>query len=80
MKSNNLQVFVTTEKDAQKGHNRLPLNLARLIEEDILSDQEVTASKTPSNQRDSDMATEDKSGLQGGIYNQNDILKDIEYV
>ena len=80
-KSNTLQVFVATEKDVQKGHNRMPLNLARLIEEDILSDEEVASSKTPSNQMDSEMATgNDKSGLSGGIYNQNDILKDIEYV
>jgi len=40
-KSKTLQDFVTTEKDVQKGHNRLPLNLARLYEEDIMSDEEV---------------------------------------
>lgn len=50
---------MTTESDAKKGHNRLPLNLARLIEEDILSDDEVNANKTPSNQTDSDMTTDD---------------------
>lgn len=38
-KSKNLQDFVTTEKDVQKGHNRLPLNLARIYDEDIMSDQ-----------------------------------------
>jgi hypothetical protein len=33
--------FVTTEKDLQKGNNRLPLNLARLYEEDLMSEDEV---------------------------------------
>ena len=45
-KSNTLQVFVTTESDAKKGHNRLPLPLARLYEEDILSEDEVASNKT----------------------------------
>ena len=44
-RSKTLQDFVTTEKDVQKGLNRLPLNLARLIEEDIMSDEEVAAGK-----------------------------------
>lgn len=43
---------MTTEKDVQKGLNRLPLNLARLIEEDILSDAEVAAGKQGQNQMD----------------------------
>ena len=68
LKSNTLQVFVATENDVKKGHNRMPLNLARLIEEDILSDEEISQSKTPSNQRDLEMTTTDKSGLQGGVF------------
>ena len=40
-KSKTLSDFVTTEKDVQKGNNRLPLNLARLYEEDIMTDEEV---------------------------------------
>ena len=47
-KSKTLQDFVTTEKDVQKGHNRLPLNLARIYEEDIMSDEEIK------NKRDGD--------------------------
>ena len=32
---------MTTEKDVQKGNTRIPLALARLYEEDIMSDEEV---------------------------------------
>ena len=71
---------MTTEKDVQKGLNRLPLNLARLIEEDIMSDEEVAAGKN-SNQMDYEMnSTQDPSSLKEGIYNQNDLMQDIEYV
>ena len=42
-KSKTLQDFVTTEKDVQKGLNRLPLPLARLKDEDIMSEAEVAA-------------------------------------
>lgn len=31
-----LSDFVTTEKDVQKGNNRVPLNLARMHEEDLM--------------------------------------------
>jgi len=40
-KSRNLSDFVTTEKDVQKGNTRIPLALARLYDEDIMSDEEV---------------------------------------
>ena len=69
---------MTTEKDVQKGLNRLPLNLARLIEEDILSDAEVAAGKQGQNQMDQEMS--DPSSLKGGVYDQNDLMQDIEYV
>jgi hypothetical protein len=36
-----LSDFVTTEKDVQKGNTRIPLQLARLYEEDIMSDEEI---------------------------------------
>lgn len=77
-RSKTLQDFVTTEKDVQKGLNRLPLNLARLIEEDILSDAEVAAGKQGQNQMDQEMS--DPSSLKGGVYDQNDLMQDIEYV
>jgi hypothetical protein len=34
-----LSDFVTSEQDVKKGNNRLPLNLARLHEEDVLKDE-----------------------------------------
>ena len=40
-KSKNLSDFVTTEKDVLKGNTRIPLALARLYHEDIMSDAEV---------------------------------------
>ena len=40
-KSKTLSEFVTTEQDVKKGNNRLPLNLARLYEEDLMTDEEV---------------------------------------
>jgi hypothetical protein len=40
-KSRNLSDFVTTEKDVQKGNTRIPLRLARIYEEDIMSDEEI---------------------------------------
>ena len=41
-KSKNLSDFVTTEADVKKGKNRLPLKLARIYEEDLMSDDEVS--------------------------------------
>jgi len=61
-KSKTLQDFVTTEKDVQKGHNRLPLNLARLYEEDIMSDEEIK------NKKDGDTCdTFNTSSSQNGL-------------
>ena len=40
-KSKTLSEFVTTEQDVKKGNNRLPLNLARLYEEDLMTDEDV---------------------------------------
>lgn len=37
-KAKNLTDFVTTEKDAMKGNNRLPLAMARLHNEDVLKE------------------------------------------
>lgn len=52
LKKNNLKIygigrfkslseFVTSEKDVKKGVNRRPLQLARLYEEDLMSDEDV---------------------------------------
>ena len=52
LKKNNLRIygigrfkaltdFVTSERDVKKGQNRRPLALARLPEEDLMSDEEV---------------------------------------
>jgi len=37
--------FVTTEQDVKKGNNRLPLNLARMYEEDLMTKEEVEKAK-----------------------------------
>jgi hypothetical protein len=33
--------FVTTEQDVKKGNNRLPLNLARIYEEDLIKEEKL---------------------------------------
>jgi len=38
-KSKSLADYVTTEKDVQRGNNRMPLNVARLYEEDLMSEE-----------------------------------------
>ena len=40
-KSKTLSDFVTTESDVKKGTNRLPLKLARIYDEDLMSEEEV---------------------------------------
>jgi len=40
-----LSDFVTTEQDVKKGNNRLPLNLARIYEEDLMTKDEVEKAK-----------------------------------
>ena len=37
----NLTDFVTTEKDVQKGNTKMPLNLARIYEEDLVPENTV---------------------------------------
>lgn len=73
---------MTTEKDVQKGNNRLPLNLARLYEEDLMSDDEVQNAKlnnlkiSPSDLNNSNLSIGNRGGA---IFNQDDILKNIEH-
>jgi len=74
-KSKTLQDFVTTEKDVQKGHNRLPLNLARLYEEDIMSDEEIKNKKDG----DATMTNEQFGAMSESIFNQDDISSNIQH-
>ena len=74
-KSKTLQDFVTTEKDVQKGHNRLPLNLARLYEEDIMSDEEIRNKKDG----DATMSNEQTGPMSESIFNQDDISSNIQH-
>jgi len=77
-KQKNLSDFVTTEKDVQKGNNRLPLNLARLYEEDIMSDEEVEKAALEMKMNGLEVSKlGDSEGA--GIFNQDDILKNIEH-
>ena len=77
-KQRNLSDFVTTEKDVQKGNNRLPLNLARLYEEDIMSDDEVEKAALEMKMKGLEVAKlGDSEGA--GIFNQDDIMANIEH-
>lgn len=39
IKNKDLREFTTTEKDLEKGISRVPLQLARIYEEDVIEDQ-----------------------------------------
>ena len=54
-KSRNLSDYVTTEKDVQRGNNRMPLNVARLYEEDIMSEESLETERSIFNQSQDDM-------------------------
>jgi hypothetical protein len=41
LKNKDLREFATTEKDRDKGISRMPLNLARIIDEDLIKDEEL---------------------------------------
>jgi len=45
IKNKVLREFRTTEKDVDKGISRIPLQLARLIEEDMLGDKVESATR-----------------------------------
>lgn len=49
LKNRDLREFTTTEKDRDKAISRIPLNLARLYEEDVLKDEEeiITVAESP---------------------------------
>lgn len=40
IKNKELREFTTTEKDVEKGISRLPLQLARIYEEDVLEEED----------------------------------------
>lgn len=41
IKSKDLREFTTTEKDLEKGISRIPLQLARIYEEDVMADDGI---------------------------------------
>jgi hypothetical protein len=43
IKSKDMKEYTTTEKDVVKGISRIPLNLARIYEEDIIKDKKAEA-------------------------------------
>ena len=51
-----LSDFVTSEKDVQKGNNRVPLNLARIHEEDLVKEADKTSDQL------SKMSIDEKNG------------------
>jgi len=60
---------VTTEKDVKNGNNRIPLNLARIYEEDML----------PENDSTSQAQNYMQGSNAGDIFNDDDILKNIQH-
>ena len=76
-KVKNLSDFVTTERDVQKGNNRLPLNLARVYEEDLMSDDEVEAAMT--DQMSTMKIDNPGNTADNGVFMQDDIMENIEH-
>lgn len=71
-KSKNLSDFVTTEGDVKKGKTRIPLKLARVYDEDLLSEEPTSNSgKTTSN---TGMEFDDAE-----MADQNDIADDLQH-
>jgi len=75
-KSKNLGDFVTTEADVKKGKNRLPLKLARVYEEDLLSEDEVTKRLSVLNIDGSDDALRSS---EGSMFNEDNILANLKH-
>ena len=77
-KSKNLGDFVTTEADVKKGKNRLPLKLARVYEEDLLSDDEVT--KRLSGLNLDGLAGDDSlRSSEGSMFNEDNIMANLKH-
>lgn len=77
-KSKNLGDFVTTEADVKKGKNRLPLKLARVYEEDLLSDDQVT--KRLSEMNLGDGASDDAlRSSEGSMFNEDNIMANLKH-
>ena len=78
-KSRNLSDFVTTEKDVQKGNTRIPLALARLYDEDIMSDEEVAKVHTEMKLKGLKIETDTTEGHD--IFNNDGdvIMENIEH-
>ena len=83
-RSKNLSDYVTTEKDVQRGNNRMPLNVARLYEEDIMSEESLDPERSIFNQSQDDMVqnieqrtqamSRRKSSVRKKNINENDSL------
>lgn len=77
-KSKTLSDFVTTEADVKKGKNRLPLKLARVYEEDLMSDEEVA-------KKLSELSLDDKSSddalrsSDSSLFNQDTIMANLKH-
>jgi len=76
-KSKTLSDFVTTEADVKKGKNRLPLKLARLYEEDLMSDEEVA--KELEKLKLDGGGDDALRSSDSGIFNQDDILANLKH-
>ena len=86
-KSRTLADFVTTAKDVQKGNTRMPLSLARLYEEDIMSDEDVKKAKDemqsqgmivdtpPSRSSDNDPSLFERADLKGDIEHRSNAMR-----
>jgi len=55
IKSKDLREFMTTEKDVEKGVSRIPLQLARIYEEDVMEELDTQPSSTSTSEPGSEM-------------------------
>ena len=71
-KSKTLSDFVTTESDVKKGTNRLPLKLARIYDEDLMSEEEVQKRQAQQKMEGLNISKPNDEGA-------DDLLKNIEH-
>lgn len=79
-KTKSLVDFVSTEKDVQKGSNRMPLPLSRIYDGDIMSNDEVEKAKMEMKMLG--MSIESPSAkMMADVdnFNQEDILANINH-
>ena len=67
IKTKDLREVTTTEKDLEKGVSRIPLQLARIYEEDVMEEIEFTPSPTggpsPKQTREQALALDNYKGV-----------------